>query len=69
MEIAKRQYSGNAKRVIRDRRVVCHEARIDYRVYNKDTNGQNKLDQQKNMLKRAVLSNKISFSTILIDAW
>ena len=77
-ETAKLHYSGNAKGVIRGIGVVtclyynpgCNKFwAIDYRIYDKDGDGQSKLDHLKSMLKNAIFSKKISFSTILMDAW
>ncbi|MCG8341128.1 MAG: hypothetical protein MI674_07720 [Cytophagales bacterium] len=78
VETAKFQYSGNAKGVIRGIGIVtcvyynpdCHKFWvIDYRIYDKDADGKSKLDHLKDMLKSAIFSKKISFSTVLMEAW
>jgi hypothetical protein len=42
---------------------------IDYRLYDPDGDGQNKLDHVADMLKGAVYSKQLPFSTVLMDSW
>lgn len=78
IEPARRQWSGNAKRVIRGIGVVtCVYVNprldrfwiIDYRIYAPETDGKTKLDHLKEMLKDTVAHKGLAFSTVLMDAW
>ena len=42
---------------------------IDYRLYDRDGDGQSKLDHVAAMLKGAVYSKQLPFTTVLMDSW
>lgn len=78
IETVRRQYSGNAKAVIRGIGVVtCVYVNpqtdqfwvIDYRIYAPDEDGKTKLDHVGDMLMGAVHQKRMPFSTVLMDAW
>ena len=78
IELTRRQYSGNEHRVLRGIGLVsCVYVTgetgqfwvIDYRLYDPDGDGQNKLDHVADMLKGAVYSKQLPFSTVLMDSW
>ena len=78
IELAAPQYSGNAKSVINGISVVtCVYVNptldrfwiIDYRIYDKDTDGKSKLDHVKEMLSVLVTDRHLRFETVLMDSW
>lgn len=42
---------------------------IDYRLYDPDGDGHSKLDHVADMLKAALDSKQLPFSTVLMDSW
>lgn len=42
---------------------------IDYRIYDKASDGKSKLDHAKEMLKNAVEHKKLAFKYVLMDSW
>ncbi len=76
--LAKRQYSGNARRTINGIGIVtCVYVNpaldrywlIDYRIYDKPGDGKSKLDHVRDMLWVLVYSRNVAFSTVLMDSW
>jgi len=77
IEVARKQWSGNEKSVIRGIGVVsCVYLEpktenfwvIDYRVFDPDADGLSKLDHLKDML-RSIAHRRVPFKTVLMDAW
>lgn len=78
IELVRRQWSGNAKRVIKGIGIVtCVYVNpeldqfwvIDYRVYAPDDDGKSKLKHVKDMLLNLVHHKALPFTTILMDSW
>ena len=78
IELARPQYSGNAKRVINGISIVtCVYVNpevdrfwiIDYRIYHQATDGKSKLDHVKEMLSVLVTNRQLLFKTVLMDSW
>ena len=78
IELVRRQWSGNAKRVIKGIGVVtCIYVNpdldkfwlIDYRLYDPAGDGKSKLDHVKDMLEHTVYAKALAFSTVLMDSW
>lgn len=78
IELVRRQWSGNAKEVIKGIGVVtCLYVNpetdqfwlIDYRLYDPEGDGKSKLDHVEEMLKGAVYSKQIPFQAVLMDTW
>lgn len=78
IELVRRQWSGNAKGVIKGIGVVtCLYVNpetdqfwlIDYRLYNPEGDGKSKLDHVREMLKGAVYSKGLPFQAVLMDSW
>ena len=78
IELAKRQYSGNAHDVIKGIGVVnCLYVNpesgaywiIDYRIFEPTGDGKTKLDHVQDMLTRAVADKQLPFATVLMDTW
>lgn len=78
IELVRRQYSGNAKKVIKGIGVVnCVYVNkktgefwiIDYRIYDKKGDGKSKLDHVEDMINNIVYHKKIPFKTVLMDSW
>lgn len=78
IELVRRQYSGNAGRVIKGIGVVtCVYVNpaidrfwvIDYRIYDPDADGKTKLDHVQEMLSLLVYHKQLSFETVLMDSW
>lgn len=78
IELVRRQWSGNAKGVIKGIGVVtCLYVNpetdqfwlIDYRLYNPEGDGKSKLDHVQEMLKGAVYSKALPFQAVLMDSW
>ena len=76
--LVRRQWSGNAKRVIRGIGVVtCVYVNpemnqfwaIDYRLYAPDEDGKDKLDHVLDMLRNVVYHKGLSFTSVLMDTW
>jgi hypothetical protein len=78
IELVRRQYSGNAKKVIQGIGIVnCIYVNlksgefwiIDYRIYDPDGDGKSKLDHLKDMMNNLVYHKKIPFKIVLMDSW
>ena len=78
IELVRRQYSGNAKAVIKGIGIVnCLYVNIetgefwliDYRIYDKEGDGKTKLDHVEEMLNNLVYHKHIPFKTVLMDSW
>lgn len=78
IELVRRQYSGNAKQVIKGIGVVsCVYVNpntnqfwlIDYRVYDPDGDGKSKLDHVHDMLVNVVHHKQLPFHAVLMDTW
>ena len=78
IELARRQYSGNAKAIITGIGVVnCVYVNpdtgrfwiIDYRVYALDFDGKTKLDHAQDMYDNALYIKRLSFKSVLMDTW
>ena len=78
IELVRRQWSGNAKGVIKGIGVVtCLYVNpetdqfwvIDYRLYNPEGDGKSKLDHVQEILKGAVYSKALPFQAVLMDSW
>jgi hypothetical protein len=78
IEIVRRQYSGNAKRVIKGIGVVtCVYVNpaldrfwiIDYRIYHPDGDGKSKLQHVQDMIGNAVYQKQLPFQAVLMDTW
>lgn len=78
IEVANWQYSGNAHNVIQGIGLVnCIYINpetnnywvIDYRIYNKDSDGKTKLEHVKDMLNNVVTYKQLPFKTVLMDTW
>lgn len=78
IELVRRQWSGNAKAVIRGIGVVtCIHVNpdsdqfwlIDYRIYDPDGDGKSKLDHVHDMLNTVVHHKRLPFHAVLMDTW
>lgn len=78
IELVRRQYSGNAKAIIKGIGIVtCVYVNpdtdqfwlIDYRIFDKDGDGKSKLDHVEEMFDHAVKVKKLPFRTVLMDSW
>jgi hypothetical protein len=78
IELVRRQYSGNAKRVIKGIGVVtCVHVNpeidrfwmIDERIYHPDGDGKSKLQHAQDMLRNAVYQKQLPFYAVLMDTW
>jgi hypothetical protein len=78
IELVRRQWSGNAKAVIKGIGVVtCVYVNpeldqfwlIDYRLYDPDGDGKSKLDHVHDMVTNAVHQKRLSFQAALMDTW
>jgi hypothetical protein len=78
IELVRSQYSGNAHKVIKGIGVVtCVYVNpkidqfwiIDYRIYDPDGDGKNKLDHMKDMLLNCVYQKELPFWAVLMDSW
>lgn len=76
--VVRRQYSGNAHRVIRGIGVVtCVYVNpdtgefwlIDYRIYDPDGDGKSKLAHVREMLTHSVYQKALQFRGVLMDTW
>ena len=78
IDLVRRQYSGNAKSVIRGIGVVnCVYVNpatqqfwvIDYRIYDPGGDNKSKLDHVKEMLNNLVHHKQLDFKAVLMDSW
>jgi hypothetical protein len=78
IDLVRRQYSGNAKAVIKGIGVVtCVYVNpaldrfwlIDYRIYDPQGDGKNKLDHVREMLANVVHQKQLPFQAVLMDTW
>ena len=78
IDLVRRQYSGNAKSVIRGIGVVnCVYVNpetqqfwvIDYRIYDPGGDNKSKLDHVKEMLNNLVHHKQLDFKAVLMDRW
>jgi hypothetical protein len=78
IEAVRRQYSGNAKAIIRGIGLVtCVYVNpetdrfwvIDYRIFAPDEDGKTKVDHVRDMLTNAVHQKRLPFRAVLMDAW
>jgi len=78
IELVRRQYSGNAKQVIKGIGVVTcvyvHPALdlfwlIDYRIYDPDGDGKSTLDHVREILTNVVYHKQLPFQAVLMDTW
>lgn len=78
IELVRRQYSGAEHRVIRGIGLIsCVYVNvktgqfwvIDYRIYDPDGDGKNKLDHVADMLQNLVYSKQLPFVRVLMDSW
>ena len=78
IELVRRQYSGNAKKVIKGIGVVtCIYVNpevdqfwlIDYRLYDPEGDGKSKLDHVQDMLTNVCYHKELPFRAVLMDTW
>lgn len=78
IELVRRQWSGNAKSVIKGIGVVtCIYVNpetdqfwlIDYRLYDPEGDGKSKLEHVQEMLTNIVYSKQLPFRAVLMDSW
>ena len=78
IEVVRRQWSGNAKKVIKGIGIVtCVYVNaaldrfwvIDYRVYDPERNGRSKLDHWHEMWHTILDVEQLPFRTVLMDSW
>lgn len=78
IELVRRQYSGNAKSVIKGIGIVtCLYVNpelnqfwlIDYRIFAPNQDGKTKLDHAREMFDLALYSKELSFRAVLMDTW
>lgn len=78
IELVRRQYSGNAHGVIKGIGIVtCVYVNpdtdqfwiLDYRIYDPDGDGKNKLDHMQEMLRNCVHQKQLRFRAVLMDSW
>jgi len=78
IEVVRRQYSGNAKCVIKGIGVVtCVYVNpeldrfwiIDYRIYHPDGDGKSKLQHVQDMVRNVVYQKQLPFQAVLMDSW
>ncbi len=78
IELVRRQYSGNARAIIKGIGVVtCVYVNpdtdqfwlIDYRIYDPEGDGKTKLDHVREMLQNVVSEKDLPFQAVLMDAW
>ena len=77
-ELVRRQYSGNAKAIIRGIGIVtCVYVNpetnqfwlINYRLFAPDVDGKSKLDHVREMFDNAIEHKKLPFRCVLMDSW
>ena len=78
IELVRRQYSGNAHRVIKGIGVVtCVYVNpetnqfwiIDYRIYDPEGDGKSKLEHVLDMLRNCIYQKALPFWAVLMDTW
>lgn len=78
IDLVRRQYSGNAKAVIKGIGVVtCIYVNperdqfwlIDYRIYDPTGDGKSKLEHVRDMLSKVVYQKALAFEAVLMDTW
>jgi len=78
IEVVRRQYSGNVKKVIKGIGVVtCVYVNpeldrfwiIDYRIYHPAGDGKSKLQHVQEMVRNAVYQKQLPFQAVLMDTW
>jgi Transposase DDE domain len=78
IDMVRRQYSGNEHGVVKGIGIVsCIYVNpktqnfwvIDYRVFNPDSDGKNKINHVKEMLESLVYQKMLPFDTVLMDTW
>lgn len=78
IELVRRQWSGNEKRVIGGIGVVsCVYVNpqsgqfwvIDYRIFDPERDGKSKLDHLQDMLQSVTTQRQLPFQTVLMDSW
>ncbi len=78
IELVRRQYSGNARAVIKGIGVVtCVYVNpktdqfwlIDYRIYDPAGDGKSKIDHVRDMLTNVVYHKQLPFRAVLMDTW
>jgi hypothetical protein len=78
IELVRRQWSGNAKQVIKGIGVVtCVYVNpdtdqfwiIDYRIFAPDVDHKSKLDHLREMLHHSVVHKRLPFAVVLMDTW
>lgn len=78
IELVRRQWSGNAKKVIKGIGIVtCVYVNpdteqfwvIDYRIFDPDRDGRSKLDHLLEMWQTILYVEKLPFRTVLMDSW
>ena len=78
IEVVRRQWSGNAKKVIKGIGVVtCVYVNpdidcfwiIDYRLYDPERDGRSKIDHVQEMWRTTVHVEQLPFRTVLMDSW
>lgn len=78
IESVRRQWSGNAKAVIRGIGIVtCVYVNpdidafwvIDYRIYDPHRDGKTKINHLLEMLRNAMYAKRLVFTTVLVDSW
>ncbi len=78
IELVRRQWSGNAKKVIKGIGIVtCVYVNpdteqfwvIDYRIFDPDRDGRSKLDHLCEMWRTILHVEKLPFRTVLMDSW
>jgi len=78
IELVRRQYSGNAKAIIKGIGVVsCVYVNplldqfwlIDYRIYDPEGDGKSKLDHVREMVSNLVHQKQLAFYAVLMDTW
>lgn len=78
IELVRRQWSGNAKQVIKGIGVVtCVYVNpetdqfwiIDYRIYDPDGDGKSKLDHVEEMVANIAYQKQLPFQAVLMDSW
>jgi hypothetical protein len=78
IEGVRKQYSGNAHGIIKGIGIVnCVYLNpeldqywiIDYRIFDPDNDGRNKLDHVAEMIKNVLHSKQLTFQTVLMDSW
>ncbi len=78
MELVRRQYSGNAKAIIKGIGIVtCVYVNpqtaqfwlIDYRLFTPEADGKTKLDHVREMFNNAIKHKQLLFRAVLLDSW